>query len=270
MRQEKFAYSHYFKTIDKLVVVFLFSLIAIPVVISIKIILFPQTPISFISLVSLSSPWRNFLLPLVAIIYQYFCTCIALSLSYLIIHLTLCFPMIVIIMANELRPGLNEQTYYLRNGIRKLEYLPLFYRQVELLINIGMNVYALMIIHVEGLLTFVIVACNCSFILYNNEMSRLQTVHAVNLLFIVWSVILGFYEIGGRFDAYSRRTLASWKRYPWNGTTKEVKVMKRFIRSCRALKVGYKGYRKIRRTTVLVIMKSVAVNTFRAVKMLKT
>ncbi len=177
--------------------------------------------------------------------------------------------MLVIILANELRPGLNEQRYFLGNSIRKIKYLPLFYRQIELIIKIGMNIYALMIIPVEGLLSFIIVACNCGFILYNNDMNRLQTIHVVNVLFIAWSVILGLYEIGGRFDAYSRRTLASWKRYSWNGTKDEVKVMRKFIRSCRALTVGYKGYRKIRRTTLLVIMRSVAVNTFRAVKMLR-
>lgn len=238
---------------------------------ALKCWLFPELPSYFTSLIPGASPYAHYTRPLISLTFSYFAISATVLFAFITAHMMSSMPVFVVLMQAEFRPGLDPSLYFTRSSFRQVSNLPMFYRQVEILLKLLTDVYAFMLLPTEWLLTVTVICCNCCLILYRHYLNRIQLTSLTNVLIVSGSIILGLFEFGGRFDKYSRNTIATWKRYRWrwqrirSGKWEREYVFK-FARSCRPLSFCYKELRKIQRTTLLRVLKSIAVYTFKAVK----
>lgn len=231
--------------------------------------LLPDLPVYFTSLISRDAfHYAAILRFSITLFFSYFIFCSALLCSYIISQVVSSMPIFVILMSAEFRLDLNPSWYITQSKFRSSSHLTSLYRQVEILLCVFLNVYSFMLLPTETFLTLAIISYNSCLILYRSYLNSIQLLSLYNGMLLAWSILAAVFEIGGRFDLYSRRTLTSWKRYRWNSHLKKFQ-MSRFARTCRPLKFCYKDYRQIKRGTLLHVVRSIAVSTFRVVKMLR-
>ncbi len=222
----------------------------------------PERPISFLSYL----PSISIIRYIAFLIYAYFTFSFAMIMSFIFAHITSSLPMYLMIMYIELRPGLPENKYLMKCHIRTAPFLLQFYRQFEIILKALMEVYAMLLMPVETILTMIVIASNCCLILYRRELNTIQLLSTINALVLGWTSLVVTFEIGGRFEMYSRQTYMKWKKWNWASSRRDKRIVGKFIKSCKPLRLGYKGYRRITRVTLLQIARSIGVNTFRIVK----
>lgn len=193
--------------------------------------------------------------------FSYHMICSAYLCSFVSCHGLSTLPMFVWVMRKECKPSVSQ-------GHRGISGL-LLYRQVELLLCIYWKFYGSIFLPAEAILTAGITVYSSGLIVF---WRRVKPAY-VSMLFVGWLIavvcLVVIFEIGGRFDLDSRKTLGMWKKVcllktgPYR-TLKTKEIMK-YLKSFRPLKFNFNGYRKVSRIAILQIIRSIAKNTFRAV-----
>lgn len=262
----QFANSRYFKLIDKLALIVVSGLNLLSFLISIQCWVFPSWGIYFTTFIQ---PWYYF--PLRVCIQSCYSIMIVASFlligflfTTLLVNISFCIRMI----KNELRPGLRRDQYIMRDGVRRIPNLVLFYRETELLLKLFLDYFGVILVPGEALLILTVMTFSSCLILFRKEYDAIQLSAFSNGLVACLTVLILFFEISGRFELYSRKTLAIWRKHYSNANSslensRERKYFLKFVKSCKSLCIGYKGYRKTNRLTVLVLIRRLARNVFR-------
>lgn len=80
----------------------------------------------------------------------------------------------------------------------------------------------------------------------------------VIIFFSAWAIIL---RIGGLYFTQCKKTIASWKYFNWSMCDK--KIIKKFAKSCRPLKIGDQTYFKFNNATLPNFIKGLTRGYFR-------
>lgn len=259
MKRKEFSNSRFFKLLDKVVTSSGFLKIVLGLLWFLKCTRHPERPISFLGFL----PSIGIIRCIAFLIYAYFTFSFAMIMSFIFAHITSSLPMYLMIMYIELRPGLPENKYLMERHVRTAQFLFPFYRQFEIILKALMEVYAMLLMPIETILTMTVIASNCCLILYRSELNTIQLLSIINALVLGWTSLVVTFEISGRFEMYSRRTYMKWKKWDWGSRRREKAIVGKFIKSCKPLRIGYKGFRRITRVTLLQIGRSIGVNTFR-------
>lgn len=263
---EKFQRSKFYLAMDKFTTGMVFGVQGLGALIAGQCWIFPKFGLFFTSFIpgDWNPLWR---LP-VQLGYTYFVLASFLTINFLLVFILSEMPMFLTLISTECKPGLETGAYFTSREVRRVENLPGFYRRVEHLLKISLDAFAVIIIPGETFLTVTVVGSSCCMILYWKTFDYVQLFTIMNAHVSCLATIIIVFEIGGRFDLYSRRTLQAWKRFSW-GSPEDSKYMKKYQRSLRPLLYNYKEYRKIKRGTLFAILKSIAVNTFRVIATMK-
>lgn len=268
LRQSKFKSSSYSKVLNRLAPAIACSMTLVGVLGAVKCWLLPDLPTYFTSfLPKRSFSWKCGRV-LISLTFSYFVLCSALLCSFVLSNCVCCMPMFVLLVHSEFTPGLSQSCYFTQNKFRMESHIPRFYRQLEILLNAFLNIYALMLLPTETFLTLAIISYNCCLILYRSYLNTVQLISICNGMILASSILTLVFEAGGKFNLYLHQAMVCWRRYPWNSRTRRLQML-RFAKSCRPLNFCYKGYRKIKQDTLLSLARSIAVNTFRVIKMLR-
>lgn len=265
----KFEKSRYFKLMDKFLLGVVIGMNLVGVFVAGQCWIFPGLKIFVHSSFSFIS--SNFVLK--TMFQLGFSLMILTSFLVFAFLLSICLPimgMSIILIKTEFRLGLDKQVYLTRGNVRFVPNLVKLYRAGEILLKLILNCYAIILLPGEMLLSLGVVNCSCCLIIHGGQYDWIQ-------LFTFWngwvsclfSLIMVF-EIGGRFEMHSKKTIQSWLK-PRSGLGQEragtmlsrKPYFRRFARSCRPLCFCYKEYRKIRRATVLILLRTLTRNTFR-------
>lgn len=226
----------------------------------------PHLPIFLTSFATLNKPW---LLPFritYSVLLSYYFVCSGFLCSFIACHGLSSMPMFVIVMHKLCGP----QPMALKKGRNDISGLFL-YRQVEILLNVYWDFYGYLFIPCEGILVLGVTMYSCLLVMYRERLSTLYVLILLAAWIMASSCLVIVFETGGRFEMYSRRTLNAWK-CKFTLCLKNVfeqKNMQKICKMYKPLNFNYKGYRKVKRGTLLELMKTVAKNTFRMVATFK-
>lgn len=165
------------------------------------------------------------------------------------------------IIANDIRCML-RQPYRTTDSLRTGHNLRITYRSLEILHNLQMEISGILLYPMNWLMMKMVIVCGVSFIKYHKYMSPL-----VKWMVCGWTVTgliswgFALEECGYMFQ-YCQRAITSWKYHDWG---KERKVMSKFRKSCRPMKVAYHKFFSIKRISVLKFFRSVAKSLFKAI-----
>lgn len=264
----RFEKSKYFKGIDNLILGLVVGLNLFGILISGQTWIFHRLKLFPTGFVQLEGARLDLILIKIylQLAYSYFMVCSFLLISFLLTFVVSGMVMFTTLIGQEFKLGLNRDIYITRGNVRYTSNLIRHYRGVELMIRLNLDCYAALIIPGETLLSIAVVHSTCCLILYGKMFEIILLFTFVSGWTFSLAVLLILFEIGGRFEKLSKETLHSWKKHRTilEGNYNGQPYFRRFARSCRPLCFCYKGYRKIRRDTILILLRTLARNTFRA------
>jgi len=250
---------------DYAIVVLLFSTIILSLFCLLHYILYPDSVYPF-GLLPLSLQ-DNLFLYLVIGVYSCFAIEIAwMTLLFLATIVGSCFYFFLGIAFKDLNTQRGQ--YITRQALRDPKSLMKVCRELEILHKLCMDIFGILVIALQAVITQVILMTNYTIIRHWNRLDEVTI--AVLILFTavfqtVWFTIL---TCGGLYHVHSGRTLKSWKYLKFS-SKEEAKMISKFRKSCRPLGIGLVGYFISRRLTVLKFMRGVVRGTFRALLALK-
>ncbi|CAL8123067.1 unnamed protein product [Orchesella dallaii] len=149
------------------------------------------------------------------------------------------------------------------NSLREWQNYIVEYRSFEVMHTHVMEFYSPFIVLFNVVVVQNVLFCN---VMLFTRWSQLSTVSVFILVFwsvasqVCWIFIL---EMGARLFVQGDRTIKSWKDFNW-GSRRGNKVMKKFGKSCRSIRLAHGSMFTIRKRNVLTFLKSILRGTFRA------
>ncbi|CAL8140105.1 unnamed protein product [Orchesella dallaii] len=151
---------------------------------------------------------------------------------------------------------------------REFSVIRVNYRKFEL---VYMNIHELicaLIIPLESVILNLALFCNFTLITYSNLLTPINA-----CILLIWNgmgtfgVLIGLTYAG---EVYNKgvKTLGSMGKYEW-GSKLNNKIMKKFVKSCRPIQIGYGRMYVIRKLSVFKFMRSLTKGTVRVLLMLK-
>jgi len=147
---------------------------------------------------------------------------------------------------------------------REFGTLQKYYRQLEVVNVIFMDAFSIVIVPTLSVITNLALFCNYSMIRYG------ETMNIANFIILgAWSgistlAIVIALTFGGSIYNDGNKVLRSMKNKDWDSKARN-KEMKRFVRSCRPIYLGYGTMYRARKTSVLRFLQGINRGTFRAV-----
>lgn len=164
------------------------------------------------------------------------------------------------IIADDIRCGL-KGSYRTLETLRTGYHMRITYTSLVILHDMNMEVSGVLLYPMNWLMMKMVIFCGANLIKYHKLMKPLVRYlvggWALSGL-LLWGIAL---EVGGYMFLCCERSITSWKYHNWGH---ERKIMSKFKKSCRPIKVSYHKVFSIKRISVLKFFRSVAKSFFKA------
>ncbi|CAL8145174.1 unnamed protein product [Orchesella dallaii] len=166
------------------------------------------------------------------------------------------------IVSKDINCTLRNHTYRTMDSLRTGKNMRITYRTLQLLLTIFLESAGKILYPMNWLMLKMVTFMGGMVIKHGHKMEPL--VFNLTICWVLFGLVMwgGCLEMNGRLFLYSQRAINSWKYHDWEG---EGKVMSKFRKSCKPLKMGYHNFFSIKRLSVLNFFKSVARNIFKAI-----
>lgn len=199
---------------------------------------------------------------------MYLFTCFITSLVFAVTSINLGFIAalnginfhIIHIVSDDIRCN-RKLKYRSLDTLRTGHNMRITYRSLEILHLLQLESTSMVLYPMNTLMIKMIVFCGSNLIKYHKFMHPL-----IKYIVGIWSVggllFWGFVlEMCGYLALYSQRAITSWKYHNWGD---DAKVMSRFKRSCRPMRVSYQTVFTIKRLSVLKFFRGIGKKLFKA------
>ncbi len=147
-------------------------------------------------------------------------------------------------------------------SLRTPKRLTKVYREVQVGVRILMNVFGLLLVPAQTLITQLAIFVSFLMSEHRNKMGTTTQMVMVSwaiLSVCTWVLIL---EVAGYVHKYGEEVLKSWKYHVWK-TKFERRLMSKFRKSCKPIMIHYERAYTIKRITVLKYVRGIIKGVFR-------
>lgn len=169
---------------------------------------------------------------------------------------------LTVILTKELRLG--RTSYKTLNTLREQDNLRIIYRSFQILNENAMCFIGPYITMFHCLFVLFPALCNFLLIRYWHDLDLLCKLPLLTGCFLVTGFWLLVLQLGKYLWVRGNRILTSWSRTSWSGSNTEMKIMRKFTKSCRPILIFHGKQLVVGRMTQFFYFKAVTRGTFRA------
>lgn len=159
--------------------------------------------------------------------------------------------------------------YQTVNNLRKVEILSVEYRALEIIVKMYLDVIGILLVPGYVITLKAALFANVTLIRKWAVLENVSKLILMTTSFCFQSAWIIALHGSARLTLHSTRTIRSWKTDGFQESKLNKKYMAKFRKSCRPLKIGYKGHFAYKRHSLLTYLKSLYRGTFRALCALK-